>query len=220
MLGALFLLPVILYIALSLYVSANKDALLKKAGTQIGTVIGGSVSIADLSVSLFNNFPYLSIELKKVDVRDSLFARHGHSFLYAEKLFLRVSPIKLLMARLSINKLEIDSGHLHLFTDSSGYSNAYLLKGSNKSAAKETDAATANILDKISLNNFAVIIEDVSKAKLFDLYIANLQATTKRVAGTLEIAVSESIRVKTLAFNQNIGSYLTNHLLAGEYTLQ
>ena len=219
LLGALFLLPVVLYIALSLYVSANKEALLKKAGTEIGTVIGGSVSISDLSVSLFNNFPFLSIELKKVDVRDSLFARHGHSFLYAEKLFLRVSPVKLLMARLSINKLEIDSGRLYLFTDSSGYSNDYLLKGGKNKGTQEKNAATQNILDKIALQHFAFTLEDRSKEKLFDFYITNLDITTQTSDSAHDFRVKESILVKNLAFNLGLGSYLKNHLLEGNYSL-
>ncbi len=203
-----------------MYVSANKESLRIRAAKEIGKITGGTVGIGDLSVSVFNNFPFLAIGLQKVDVRDSLFSRHGHRFFYADKIFLRLNPATLLLGRLTLNKLQIDSGGLHLFTDSSGYSNDYLLKGSNKPAAKETDASTANILDKISLNNFAVIIEDVSKAKLFDLYIANLNATTKRIAGTLDITVSESIRINTLAFNQKMGSYLTKHTLAGKYTLQ
>lgn len=190
-----------------------------RAIKEIAKATGGTVSIGELSVSIFNNFPFLAIGLQKVDVRDSLFARHGRRFFYAEKMFLRLNPAKLLLGKLTLNKLEINSGALHLFSDSSGYSNSYLIRGKNKPPQEEKDAATTNILDKIQLYDFAVTIEEVSKAKLFDLFINTLDLTTKHSEDNYKILVKESIQVKSLAFNQNIGSYLTGHSLNGNYTL-
>ena len=219
-LGGFFLLVLILYIILSLYVSANKEALIKKASAQIGTVLGGTVTINDLSVSVFNNFPYLAIGLTKIDVRDSLFARHGHPFFSADKIFVRLNPIKLLLARLSINKLEIESGSLYLFTDSSGYSNDYLLKGKTQPVGGEKKSATQDILDKIKVTRFAVTLDDQSKRKLFDFYINSLDVKTKNSDSGYALQVKQSILVKNLAFNLDIGSYLTGQLLEGNYSLE
>ncbi|MEO7531843.1 MAG: AsmA-like C-terminal region-containing protein [Sediminibacterium sp.] len=219
-LGGLLVLFILLYIGLSLYVSANKSSLIKKAGTDIGKLIGGTVSISDLSVSVFNNFPYLAIELKKVDVRDSLFTKHGHHFFYAERLFLRLNPLKLIVANVSVNKLEIDSGRFYLFTDSTGYSNGYLLNPKEKPVSSEKNTATKNILNKIEINHTSITLDDRSKGKLFDFFVNKLNVKTDETNTGYQFTIAESIQVRSLAFNLAIGTYLSNILLEGNYTLR
>ena len=216
----MFLFLLVSYIILSLYVSANKKKLLTKAGVEIGKLIGGTVTVSDLSVSLFNNFPYLSIGLKKVAVRDSLFSRHGHNLFEAEKLFLRLHPLKLLLARISINKVEIDSGALYVFTDTNGYTNDYLLRGKKQFTRQENNSATEKILDKVELNHFAVTLEDLTKKKLFDFYINHLDVKTDNSDSSYNFMLKESILVKSVAFNLANGSYATSHLLEGSYMLR
>ncbi|MES2332734.1 MAG: AsmA-like C-terminal region-containing protein [Bacteroidota bacterium] len=219
-LAGLCVLLVALYISLSLYVNANKEYLIRKAGTDISKLIGGTVSISDLSVSIFNNFPYLAIELKKVDVRDSLFVRHGHHFFFAERLFLRLNPAKLLLAKISINKVEIDSGSLYFFTDSSGYSNGYLLQPKKQPVVKNGNKAAVNILDKIEINHTSLTLDDRLKGKLFDVYINKLDVKTNTLNQAYDFKITESIQVRSLAFNLAIGSYLSGQLLEGNYSVK
>src|SRR6476659_1403515 len=92
-LAAVFIL---LYLGLFLYVKTNKVSLIRKAEAGLGNSIGGKISIRDLSVSPFNNFPYISLNLKNIEIRDSMFSKHGHSFFRAENLFLRLNPLRLM----------------------------------------------------------------------------------------------------------------------------
>jgi hypothetical protein len=213
------LLLFLLYCGLSFYVSANKAYLIRKSEAEISRLINGSATISDLSVSVFNNFPYLAIELKKIDVRDSLFNSHGHHFFYAERLFLRLNPLKLITANISINKLEVDSASIYLFTDTTGYSNAYLLQAKTKDTSVKTPSSGRNILDKITIRRTSVTIDDRSKAKLFDVYIRKLDVKTNLLDSVYYFHLNESFLVRTLAFNLPIGSYLTNQLVEGDYTL-
>jgi hypothetical protein len=217
--GGLFGLLILVYIVLSIYVTVNKEALLKKATMEISNITGGKATVADLSVSVFNNFPYLAIALSKIDIRDSLFSRHGHRFFYAEKLFLRLNPVKLLMANISINKLEVDSGSFYLFTDTSGYTNSYLLKPQQKSPAKENTSTTKSILDKIQVTRTSLTLDDRQKGKLFDVYINKLTVKTNTNENNYHFSVNESILVRSLAFNLSIGTYLQNQLLEGSYAV-
>ena len=182
-------------------------------------MLGGTVTIDNISVSLFNNFPYLSFELHNISITDSLFAKHKHRLFSAEKVFARINPAKLLLTKISLNGIEIDNGGFYLFTDSSGYSNGYLLtKKRNTTGA--TDKSTKNALDKIELKNVSVTIQDLQKNKLFDFLIHKLEVKTKTSDSAVNLQVKQSVLVKSLAFNRSNGSYATGHLLEGNYGLQ
>ncbi len=183
-------------------------------------MIGGKVSLENISVSPFKNFPYLSIALQNISVTDSLFEKHQHKFFSAEKVFVRVNPFALLIARVSLNKLEITNGSLYLFTDTSGYSTGYLLNGKKTENKPSSDGATKNLLEKIEVNKFLVTIEDLQKDKLFDFVVNHLEAKTKTTDTSSVSDIKESILVKSLAFKLNKGTYLANQTLEGSYTLQ
>ncbi len=217
--GSIIALFIILYLGLIWYVSANKTSLIGKAGTEMSKLTGGKVTIADMSVSAFNNFPYLSIALKKVDVRDSLYSTHGHRFFYAEKIFLRINPLKLVIADISVNKLEMDSGSIYLFTDSNGYSNSYLLNNKKPKPAEKKNTTTNNLLDRIEIRRTSITIDDHPNNKLFDFYITKLDVKTSASGTGYDFRVSESLLVRSLSFKRSIGSYLANHTVEGNYTV-
>jgi uncharacterized protein involved in outer membrane biogenesis len=86
-----------------------------------------------------NDFPNLSIELKNVSIKDSLFDNHHHPLIQADKIFLRLNTMHLFSKALSFTKAEADNAEFYLFTDSSGYSNGYLLNSKNQSQKKDQD---------------------------------------------------------------------------------
>ena len=218
-LGSVLLLLLIAYAVLSIYVSTHKKELIAKATLEISSVIGGTVSVSDVSVSLFKSFPSLSIDLKKLDIRDSAFSKHRHPLLYAENLFLRVNPIKLLVGNISLTSLELNTAGVYLYTDSSGYSNSYLSHPKSVKSNEPASQTTKHLFDKVVLKNVSVTINDLSKNKLFDIVLNNLVVKTKQNGDAIPLSVSQSIFVKSLAFNTQQGSYLENHSLIGDYTL-
>jgi hypothetical protein len=218
-LGGVLLLFLITFAVLSIYVSTHKEELIAKATQEISSTIGGTASVADLSVSFFKSFPSLSIDLQNLDIRDSAYARHRHKLLSLANVFLRVNPLKLAIGKIALTKIELESGSVYIYTDSSGYSNDYLLKGRSDKSAKPSSETTEHLFDKITLKNISATVNDLSKNKLFDIVIKNLVAKTKQDGDLISILVSESIFVKSLAFNTKQGSYLANHSLIGNYTL-
>ncbi|MEO8174816.1 MAG: hypothetical protein ABI581_17090, partial [Sediminibacterium sp.] len=215
--GVALLVLLLAFLGLSWYVSSHKKELLARVTAEASKLIGGKVTIEDVSVSLLNNFPSLSIQLKKIDVRDSMFANHGHSLFHAEKLFVRVNPIKLIIAKVSINKLEIDSGSFYLFTDSSSYTNTYLLKPKQKDHPSGKSSKLTDLIRKIELRHFSVIQSDIQKDKLFDLYIDRFAADMKTVDGSYVIDIKETILINSFAFKKNTGSYAENRVFEGDF---
>lgn len=218
--GIFVAIVLLLFAGLSWYVSSHKKELLQKATTEISHLLNGEVSIADMSVSFFRNFPSFALQLRKIDIRDSLFAKHGHHFFRAENLYVRVNPFKLVTGKISINKLQVDSGSLYVFTDTSGYSNGYLLKPKRTDTATEKKkSATADLFKKIELHRFAVTQEDLTKDKLFDFYINDLIARSSTSGAVSVFNIDESILIRSLAFKKQNGIFLENHLLKGKFTV-
>lgn len=215
-LAAVFIL---LYLGLFLYVKSNKVSLIRKAEAALGNSIGGKISIRDLSVSPFNNFPYISLNLKNIEIRDSMFSKHGHSFFRAENLFLRLNPLRLMIADISINKMELDSGSIYLFTDTSGYSNAYLLKGKDSTAKTSEKSDQKNPFHKVRINRTSITIDDRSNNKLFDFFVSRMDLNIIHGLSEQTIEVEEAIKVRKLAFNRDAGSYFSNHSLTGKFEM-
>jgi hypothetical protein len=222
-LGSALVLILVLFLVVKIYVSSNKKEILERINSEAGAFIGGSVNVSDLSVTLFTNFPNIAIQLKGIDVKDSLFLQHGHHLFRAQNLYLRLNTLSLLTGTISINKLQIDSGGFFLFTDTSGYSNGYLLKPKTNAAAKpkEKKSPTKNLFDRIEINKFALTIQDLRKDKLYDFYINKMDVKKINSSdSTVELKLKKSILVKALAFKASMGTYFENHLLEGEFNLQ
>ena len=135
-----------------MYVNSHKKELITQATETIHTKLSGNVTIEDLNVSLFRHFPSLSIRLINVSVTDSLYPKHQHKLLSAENLFVRLSTPSLITGRVLINKFTLRNGGFYLFTDSTGYSNGYLLKPKNANAPKPT-ATKKEIEDNIAISD-------------------------------------------------------------------
>ncbi|OZA61782.1 MAG: hypothetical protein B7X72_13535, partial [Sphingobacteriia bacterium 39-39-8] len=143
---------------LKFYVGNNKAKLIADATAKISEKIGGKIEIKDVGVSMFKNFPYLTISLEELKITDSLFQKHQHPLVHAEGIYLRVNPLKLLLLKVSLNKLRIEKGGFYIYTDTSGYSNDYLLKGNGKKKPEKKESEFNNILDNIAIHDFNVTI--------------------------------------------------------------
>ncbi|MEI6088806.1 MAG: hypothetical protein WCR66_14535, partial [Bacteroidota bacterium] len=78
-LGVLICIIIIAFIGISIYVSTHKEKLIAEATEKISESIGGKITIADMGVNMFQNFPYISISINDLKVTDSLYTKHNHA---------------------------------------------------------------------------------------------------------------------------------------------
>ena len=115
---------------LAIYVEVKKDSLLEQARTEINSRIGGTLRIGHADISLFRHFPAVTLSLSDVSLRDSAWQRHRHDLLQAERVYISFSPFRSLFhRRVELGTVFIENGSLYFYTDSTGYSNTYLLSG-------------------------------------------------------------------------------------------
>ena len=220
--AGLLVLLFLLFIGLTMYVNSHKKELIAQATETIHTKLSGNVTIEDLNVSLFRHFPSLSIRLINVSVTDSLYSKHQHKLLSAENLFVRLSTPSLIIGRVLVNKFTLRNGGVYLFTDSTGYTNGYLLKpkNSNPPNPSNTNEAAKKLLEKVLVENFSFHLEDVPGDKLYNITVEKLEASVKKSGEIFSIDVDKKLQIGGIAFKKKNGSFVGKQSMAGKYTLQ
>ena len=220
--AGLLILLFLLFIGLTMYVNSHKKELIAQATETIHTKLSGNVTIEDLNVSLFRHFPSLSIRLINVSVTDSLYSKHQHKLLSAENLFVRLSTPSLITGRVLVNKFTLRNGGFYLFTDSTGYSNGYLLKPKNSNPPKpsNTNEAAKKLLEKVLVENFSFHLEDVPGDKLYNITVEKLEASVKKSGEIFSIDVDKKLQIGGIAFKNKNGSFVSKQSMAGKYSLQ
>ncbi|MDQ6814035.1 MAG: AsmA family protein, partial [Bacteroidota bacterium] len=133
-LGVLVLVYTIAYI----YIVAKKADIIAQIKEQVSDKLNGEVQIGNISLGFLASFPSISVELDNVSIRDTLFNEHKHPFFEADKVNASISVINVIRSNNPLNGIRIQNAQLYLYTDTSGYTNSYLLspKATSNTAKK------------------------------------------------------------------------------------
>jgi hypothetical protein len=123
-LGVIVALIIVALIVVDIYIHSHKDEITQKIKTLLSKSINGEITINDVDVSLLTSFPYAGVNVYKVNILDS---QYHKPMLQANYVSCRISFFQLLNPHPEIAKLVIEHGRFHFFTDTTGYTNAYLL---------------------------------------------------------------------------------------------
>ncbi|HEY4338029.1 MAG TPA: AsmA-like C-terminal region-containing protein [Puia sp.] len=213
--GALVALLFVLWFGLIGYALLNKASLLEKARTALEERIGGEVHIGKLDLSFFRHFPSITARLSDVSLRDSAWPRHHHDLLKAADVFVSCNLFKsLLNRRVQIGEIDLEHGQVYFYTDSTGYSNLYMLKD-QKPGKKESKPGSP---PDIGLIDIRWVMEREDKHKLFDLDIRQLHCRISADNRMLHLDIRNStIVVSSFTFNTEKGSFIKGKKLSGAF---
>lgn len=216
-LGAVVLLFFAAYAALAWYLHRNRDALLTRINDAASEHIGGTLHIGSMEPSLWGDFPYTSVVLRSVYLRDSLWSQHHHDLFKADEVFIRINPLRLFSKRIDIRKLTLRGGSVFLFTDSTGYSNRYLLARKPQPTEEKQDR-------KINFRSFAlrdvrVEMEDAPKNKSFSFLVRRMEGLSGKSDNGWETSLDADVLVDRMYFNKTRGSFLRHAPLKGRVFL-
>ncbi|MDO9376058.1 MAG: AsmA-like C-terminal region-containing protein, partial [Ferruginibacter sp.] len=211
----------IAYMGAYIYVTRNKAEILKQVTTEIGDKIDGNVAIGDMDLNFFRQFPKISVVLNNVQITDSLYKQHLHPFFGAKKVFARLSIWKLIRKQAPLNGLRVDNGQIYMYTDSLGYTNAYLFKQKKKAAAQPASSSERNELKSVILNNLGIIIDDRSKLKLHNYFINDLDMKLDdKDDVSFEFDTKANIVIHSMAFNQEKGTFFKETPFKGKFEMR
>ncbi len=218
--GALLGIFLLLWLGLIGFILLKKQTLLEKARTEIKEHFGGDLQVGALDISFFRHFPSATLRLSDVSLRDSLWQKHHHDLLKASSIYVSMGPFKSLFSgKLQLSQIFVEKAALYFYTDSTGYSNTYLLRDRQPASPAKPVKASNGDLPDISLSDVRWVDEKQDKHKLLDFDVKSLKASLDRDGRAIRINASTEIHVNSFAFNTEKGSFLKDKDLAGRLTV-
>lgn len=212
---ALLALVVLIYCGAAFYINHNNKKILTTILTQLNAKVSGEIKVDKMETTLFGGFPGVSVRLKKVLLRDSLWDKHGHELLNANDIEVSLNALSLFKGDINIRKIGINDAKIYVFTDSLGYANTSMFKTKSEAKAKNNNSSTPFQIRKIDFNNVDLILDNQKRSKLFNFHIEKLSGNIKYPFGGWDADVKLKTMIKSFAFNTRKGSFLKNKYLQG-----
>ncbi|MEO6452451.1 MAG: AsmA-like C-terminal region-containing protein [Ginsengibacter sp.] len=212
---------VILYIIVFGYVSLNKQKIIKQVTDEVGKKLNGNVSIGNVELSFFRQFPKVSVALHNIMITDTMYSRHHHPFFRAEDVFVNLSVMSMINKSSFINGFRIDKGSIYLYTDTSGYTNSYLVNPKKDSSKSAENKQGKNELKNIIFNDVRITVDDKRKKKLVDIQVNKLDLRLDDKDSTVFLfSTKANMLVHSLAFNLRRGSFIKEKTFQGDFDMR
>ncbi|WP_184544868.1 AsmA family protein [Mucilaginibacter sp. FT3.2] len=218
--GALVAVVIIAFVGISMYITFNKEKVLKLITAELNKNLNGTLTIGKLDPAFFKGFPGVSVSLRNVVIKDKQWAVHHHTLLDAKDFDVSVNASALLHGNVEISKIEISDASIDLFTDSTGYSNTSVFKSKpkEKNAVKDTGSSSTQI-KRFGLNNVNFTVDDRKAFKLFKFEVKDVDGRMQWPGTGWHADISLSTMVKSFSFNTKQGSFLKDKLLDGDFDI-
>jgi len=206
------------WIILAVYVQLHKRSILDRAQNAVKTRLQGDLHIGSMEISLFRNFPSITVRLSDVSLRDSAWQQHHHDLLKTTDVFVSCNLWKSLLHRdVALGRVTLQHGQIYFYTDSTGYTNTYLLSPRKTAQAGRPDRP--GDLPDIELVDIHFVMERQDKRKLFDLDIRRLICGIQKDDRQLRLDIRPNIHVNSFSFNTEKGSFIKDKLLSGHFVI-
>jgi hypothetical protein len=214
--AALLLLFAIIWVGAAYYINKNNGAILAKILQQVNTNVSGTIKVSHMETTLLRGFPGVSVSLKNVSLKDSLWNQHQHELLKANDIDVTLNALSLLVGTINIRKVAINNASIYLYTDSNGYSNTSMFRRKDKKKAAENEESSSSLQVRIvDLNNVNLVVDNQNRFKLFSFHVDELKGKIKYPFGKWDGDFKLKTQIKSFAFNTRKGSFLKNKLLSG-----
>ena len=212
-------LLLLLFIAGYIYVSANKKKIITQVTQQISDKLNGDVKIKNADISFFKSFPRIAVYVENISITDTLYSTHKHAFFEAKELFINLNIIKLIKKESALSGIRVKQGSIFLYTDTSGYTNTYLLetKKDPQGGPKRTDKDIS--IKNILLQQVRITLLDNKREKFHDFVVDELKVSLNDDGDNLVMKTKADILVKSVAFNVPKGTFLKEATFSGNFKL-
>lgn len=212
--GILILLQIIFCLSMIWYVNSHKAEVLKMVTEKLNENINGKLFIESMEPTFFESFPRISLHLKNVIIRDTLFYKHRKTLLQAGDFDIAVNAVAFVRGTVEINKISISNAWVNLFTDKNGYTNSSVFKSNSE---KGNDSPVYPELKKFELDQVSFTIDNQSKHKLFQFDVDRIDGKMESGSDGWKAAFDLKALVKSLAFSTQKGSFIKDKMVDGNF---
>lgn len=153
----IIIIPVILISIVIGIVYAKQKEIVKELVEHVNTDFKGKIKIEDSHIEPFTNFPYISIDLERLQIfetKDESLA----SILEIKDLYIGFDIFNLLQGKTDIKLIKLKNGKIHIVQDLQG--NLNILK------AFETDKPASQEAEELHLNLKSISLDDINITKI------------------------------------------------------
>jgi hypothetical protein len=197
----------LIWLVLAAYVYSNKKQLLNSITKQLNEGISGKLTIESMEPALLKGFPGISVSLKNVVLRDSLWSRHKHDLINAKNVYAAIDVFSAVTGNTRIRNLTVNEGSIYLFTDSTGASNTDMFKKPRAKSSKNSGAFGKKI-NQVFLEDVQLTIDNRFKHKLFKFAVYDLEGNIKYTGDEWDANLKINTLVQNFEFNTQKGSFM------------
>jgi hypothetical protein len=176
----LILIPVLLLGSLMIYISANQSNIIQNQISTLNQSYKGQIKVGKSKLSLFGNFPYVSIKVYDVRITETK-ENNAAELLNVKDIYVGFKLWDIVLGEYDIQSLLIEEGDLNIVFYQNGTNNFENSLGHPSKADSEPDSSTANIhLKKIQFKNIEIHSLDERTAKRIEVFIKTAQGGFKQ----------------------------------------
>lgn len=215
--GVIFILIIVAYLSLAWYINHNKDEVLASLTKELNENMSGSMKVGDMETTFLKGFPGMSLRLKDVVLKDSLYEKHKRTLLKAQEAEVTVSITALIRGAVVIKKIAISNAAIDLFTDADGYTNSSVFK---KKPKKESgDSGSFPELRKLVFTEVSFTAENLKMNKLYCFKVQKLIGDVNYKSPGWHADIKLEAFAKSMAFNTLKGSFIKDKKLDGNFDI-
>lgn len=213
--SAIFIVIALLWCGLAYYLHQNNKSVLQAILQQLNAGLTGKMHVGAMEPTLLKGFPGVSVSLKEVSLKDTLWEHHRHDLLRAGDIDVSLNVLSLLTGQINIRKIAINHAHVYIYTDSSGYSNTSIFKpkpaGQTTTKKEQPDFEVG----KIDFNGVSLVVDNQKRSKRFHFDAVTLKGRVKYPDSGWTGSFNLKTNIKSFAFNTKKGSFLKDKSLQG-----
>jgi AsmA-like C-terminal region len=215
--GFLVLLVVVGYTGLAWYMHTHKKEVLASLTKNLNQNISGTLNIGDMETTFLAGFPGVSVALRNITLRDSLYKTHNRTLLTAGNAQVSLNVLALLRGAVQIQKIGISNAAIYIYVAPNGYTNTAVFKKKEKKTGNNDEGGGLPELKKIRLENVSFTADNQMKGKLYKFKVHRLNGALNYTPEGFEADVDLKALAESMAFNTARGSFMGNKELDGSF---
>lgn len=207
------------YLAMAIYINLHQQDIINKVSNKIENEINGKVEIEDISLSFFRNFPKISVLLSNVVITDIKSDSPKTPFFKGKQVFVSIDIPELLKKNFSLKEIKIDDAKFNVYTDSTGYTNAYLFKLKDTIQKPGSAEKKSNPIKRVVLKDIGIQIDDREKNKFYDLFTRKLAVNIDNSDTALLLSVRAHLLINKFILIPGGRNFLEGQKVDGNFDL-
>lgn len=191
--------PVVLLAIIITMLYIKQDAVVQHLLKELNSDFRGHIRIRDSHVSLFENLPYISIDLEDVVVYENK-SDTGTALVDVKDVFIGFDLFSVISGKMNIRSIKLKDGAIHLVQHKDGEFNIAKALSPEKPGVNAEEALHLKI-NTISLENIDLNKFNESTNMLVDTYIAEAVSSFSTSSGHLQIGLQSKFELNLVIDN-------------------